>query len=167
MQTKTTYRNHRSKMALLLALMLILIVSAACSSNKDNENNAASDPGTNVETPAPDNEAEVEPTPEPTPDPTPEPETPTNNVTPPADDDAPVTLKPMSGEGRFVGIMDTHSVEIETADGPTAFQYEDAMTGTIEAIAEDAQVSFTYVEMTQQAGGEQVTQRWLQTIEEK
>ncbi|MFS0723439.1 hypothetical protein [Paenibacillus sp. 1P07SE] len=161
MKKKNSSYLHSPRMLLLLVLVILMAVTAACSNNTGN---TPADPG-NETVPSPDN-TPIDPAPEVEPEPELTPEEPTNAETPPAQEgDVPAEAETMAGEGTFVGIMDTHSIEIETVDGPTAFQYEDAMTEAINALEPDSQVQFEYYEETQDVGGEQVTQLWLVTIE--
>lgn len=159
MNNKKSY-VHSPRLVLIVALMLIMAITAACGNNAGN--NTPTDPGTNTPAPAPEpdnTETDL--------DPDPAPEEPAETNTPPAGNgNDTMEPTPMMDEGRFVGIMDTHSIEIETNEGPTAFQYEESMTEAINAIEPDAQVQFEYVEETQDVEGEQVTQLWLVSIEE-
>ena len=159
MKNKKSY-VHSPKLVLIVALMLVMAITAACGNN--NANNTPTDPGTNAPAPAPEpDNTNTDPEPEPAP------EEPAETETPPVGEgNDPNEPAAKMDEGRFVGIMDTHSIEIETADGPTAFQYDEAMTETINSIEPDAQVQFEYVEETQDVDGEQVTQLWLVSIEE-
>jgi len=48
------------------------------------------------------------------------------------------------GEGIFAGIIDSHSVEIETKEGYMAFQYASELTEDINKLNADATVKFSY-----------------------
>lgn len=80
---------------------------------------------------------------------------------------APKDAEAIQGEGTFVGLADTHTVEIETADGAESFQFEDSLTDTINSIEGDANVTFEYVEKKVEAGDQTITQLWLTKIEAK
>ncbi|UVI29571.1 hypothetical protein [Paenibacillus spongiae] len=58
--------------------------------------------------------------------------------------DAAKTAK--QGTGIYKGQMDSHSIEIETADGPTPFQLADGMEAVLEKLTEEDPVTFEYVE---------------------
>jgi hypothetical protein len=71
------------------------------------------------------------------------------------------------GEGSYVGQVDTHSVEIETDNGAVVFQIDDKITEQLAGIAENAPISYEYIEKEVDAGSEKVKQLWLTKIEAK
>jgi hypothetical protein len=54
--------------------------------------------------------------------------------------------KVIKGTGTYVGQIDGHSVEIETKEGPTAFEISAGMESTLENLNMDDPVVFEYVE---------------------
>ncbi|MBD2844299.1 hypothetical protein IDH44_03785 [Paenibacillus sp. IB182496] len=72
---------------------------------------------------------------------------------------------PIIAAGTYSGLVDGHTVEIVTPEGPTAFQYGDELADTLGELAQDDPVAITYTEKEVQAGDETVTQLWLTAIE--
>jgi len=52
------------------------------------------------------------------------------------------------GRGSYNGQMDPHTIEIQTADGPTAFQLEEGMEEALDDLELDESVIFEYYEKT-------------------
>ena len=50
------------------------------------------------------------------------------------------------GTGTYVGQIDSNSIEIETADGPTAFRLDEGMDQVISKLQGDESVSYEYWE---------------------
>lgn len=71
----------------------------------------------------------------------------------------------IQGTGTYNGQIDTHSIEIETADGPKAFQIDDTLSEAIAGLKEKEAVKFEYVEKKSGEGADAVTQLILKKIE--
>lgn len=156
-------KKNKTSRALIAGAILIavMLAAAACSNN----NNNGEQPSPSIEpTPV------VSATPEPTDN---------GGVTEPGeatpDEDGAATEEPvntaptdapsMKGEGVFVGLADTHTVEIETSGGAQSYQFEDSLSDAINAIQSNANVTFEYVEKKIEADGQSITQLWLTKIE--
>lgn len=50
----------------------------------------------------------------------------------------------MTGTGMYVGQADPHTIEIETSDGPVAFQLTDAARSDVDALSPGQQVTYQY-----------------------
>ncbi|EXX89675.1 hypothetical protein BG53_14515 [Paenibacillus darwinianus] len=83
-----------------------------------------------------------------------------NNST--ADSDASGIV--LEGTGTYTGQIDSHSVEIDTAEGPQAFQIDDKLAEVVSGLEMDAKVAFEYTEKEIDNGGEKVKQLWLADI---
>jgi len=70
-----------------------------------------------------------------------------------------------SGEGTFVGLSDSHSIEIETKDGPMPLQVTDELLAVVNELPSDSKVTFEYTEKEIEAGSE-FKQNWLKKIEQ-
>lgn len=70
-----------------------------------------------------------------------------------------------SGEGTFVGLSDSHSIEIETKDGAMPLQVTDELLAVVSELPSDAKVTFKYTEKEIEAGSD-VKQNWLEEIEQ-
>ncbi|BBH24779.1 hypothetical protein Back11_61240 [Paenibacillus baekrokdamisoli] len=91
--------------------------------------------------------------------------------TPPANDDKtepstkPTASAEKQGEGTYIGQADTNSIEIKTKEGTTSvFQVDDKMSEKVSQIADDAAVTFTYVEKEINDGSQKIKQLWLISI---
>ncbi|QAY66742.1 hypothetical protein [Paenibacillus protaetiae] len=147
-------------------LITVMLVSAACSDGSSNNNNAQGSPS-------------AEPTPVVSVEPTatdsgngisdPEPASPDNGTATNTETSAPATdvgkapadATPIQAEGTFVGLADTHTVEIDSAQGAQSYQFEDSLSDQVNAIDDDAKVKFEYVEKKT----DNVVQLWLTKIE--
>lgn len=77
-------------------------------------------------------------------------------------DSAPVVQQ---AEGIYNGQIDGHSVEIETANGPAAFQIEEQLAETVAALEPDTKIRYEFYEKEVDGGEESVKQLWLTKIE--
>ncbi|MNB87751.1 hypothetical protein D3C75_347550 [compost metagenome] len=59
---------------------------------------------------------------------------------------APVESAPISGSGVYNGQIDSHSVEIETKDGPVAFELGEGLENVPDTLNEEDKVVFEYVD---------------------
>ncbi|RXZ84742.1 hypothetical protein EBB07_01620 [Paenibacillaceae bacterium] len=175
----------KAKPRLMLALLLAVSLTTACGSNAsrtenvggspdltinentdlpNNENNANTPANDDTDSePAPDdNKQEHSPEGSPGDKPTNESE-PTDNEAKSPDQDNPAEMHEVfKGTGVFVGQADGHTIEIETADGPIAYQHEDTLAEAIASLDPDEKVNYEYIEKPLE--GEEV-QRWIVTIE--
>lgn len=71
--------------------------------------------------------------------------------------------KILKGTGVYVGQIDSHSVEIETKEGPTAFEITAGMESVLEKLNTDDAVVFEYVEKAVE-GDATVKQRVLSKL---
>jgi len=71
----------------------------------------------------------------------------------------------IQGTGTYNGQIDTHSIEIQTADGPKAFQIDDKLSETVAGLKEKDTIKFEYVEQKSGEGADAVTQLILKKIE--
>ncbi|WP_375102412.1 hypothetical protein ACDZ28_17905 [Paenibacillus sp. RS8] len=71
--------------------------------------------------------------------------------------------KVIKGTGVYVGQIDSHSVEIETKEGPTAFEITAGMESILEKLNTDDSVVFEYVEKAVE-GDATVKQRVLSKL---
>ena len=137
--------------AVLLAIML---TASACGSNNVNTPNNA-----NQETVAPSDGTSA-------PDATATPDSSNNNgVTEPGTAQPDATTDNGSGSGNsgssavktgtgtYTGQIDSHSIEIETDNGPMVFQVTDEFTDTLNNLESDADVKFEYTEKILESAG--------------
>jgi len=72
----------------------------------------------------------------------------------------------LQGEGVFVGIADSHSIEVETADGYLVFQYTDELSDAINKLNPDSKVKYSYT-VKKLDDGSGLEQNWLVSIKHK
>ena len=161
-------KRRRSKKAITAGavLLAVMLATSACSgANANQENKGNEQPGTTNEGPVvselPEDTGVIEPdvsAPEPTEEPTEEPAGNGGATEEPAD---PVKVN----EGTYSGLVDSHSIEIETAEGAIPLQITDELKSKLEALPEDAKVKFEYTEKAIE-GEADLKQNWLVKIEE-
>lgn len=163
---KTTKSKKKSTQMVTGAVLLaIMLTASACGSNNVNTPNNA-----NQETVAPSDETSV-------PDATATPDSSNNNgvtepgtaqpdATPDTGSDNSGNSAVKTGTGTYTGQIDSHSIEIETDNGPQVFQITDEFTDTLNNLESDADVKFEYTEKILESAGEKVTQFWLTQIDQ-
>jgi len=82
----------------------------------------------------------------------------TDKDKPNGNDDAAVK----TAEGTYSGMMDTHSIEVITSDGPMALQFTDELSDTLNKLEPDSKIKFEYTEKKIDAD---VTQFWLKKLD--
>ncbi|OMF38758.1 hypothetical protein BK133_00695 [Paenibacillus sp. FSL H8-0548] len=159
-----TSRKRKNKKAVTAgAVLLAVMLAASACGNSSNTNNAA--PGNDLqgtvdETPIvsqlPDESGVLEPdVSSPSPEPT------TDNGGAAEEPAASVKVN----EGTFSGLIDSHSIEVETAAGVIVLQVTDDQSGMVEALSDDAKIKFEYTEKAIE-GDASIKQNWLVKIEE-
>lgn len=68
-------------------------------------------------------------------------------------------------EGTFNGLIDSHSIEVETNAGVIVLQVTDEQSSTLDSLPDDAKVKFEYTEKAIE-GDASIKQNWLIKIEE-
>lgn len=94
----------------------------------------------------------------------------TDTATPPVEtaNPSPTTAPvPLTGTGSLTGLVDSHSVEIVTDNGPTVFQIDENVRGQVEEWDEGTQVRFEYVKEMVETEDGQVEQLRLTAIEKQ
>lgn len=70
-------------------------------------------------------------------------------------------------DGEFVGVSDTHTIEIKTEEGATSFQVSPEIVEKVTPWEEGTKVQFQYTEETVDVDGQQVKQRTITTIDKQ
>lgn len=158
----TSKRRRNKKAATAGAVLLAVMLAASACSGAKTTNTSNEQQGTVTEGPVvdqlPDESGVIEPdvsAPEPTAD--------TNNNSGNAEDTASDEVK--RGEGTFNGLMDSHSIEIETEAGAMPLQIAEELASTVENLPSDAKVAFEYTEKAIE-GETELKQYWLVKIEQ-
>ncbi|WP_424767145.1 hypothetical protein [Paenibacillus sp. sgz302251] len=153
-------RKSKKTVAAGVILLTVMLAASACGNTNNAANPGNEQPGTVTEGPVvdlPNKSGLIDPE-----VPAPEPTEDTNQN---GGEQEPVTNPVLSGEGTYIGLMDSHSIEIETADGPMPFQVTDDLMGALEALPENAKVKYEYTEKAIE-GETDMKQNWLSKIEE-
>lgn len=131
--------NKSKQLAAILMTAVLAVSLAACSNGGSNANNQPDNgSATNNEGTAPGN---------------------ASGVTEPAPADNPV----LQGSGTYNGAADSHTIEIETPEGPVAFQLGESIDpATLEELQENDPVTYEYQELSIE--GETTKQRVLTSI---
>jgi uncharacterized low-complexity protein len=157
----TSKRRRIKKAATAGAVLLaVMLAASACSGantkNTSNEPNGAVTEGPVVDK-LPEGSGVIEPdvsAPEPS-------AAGTNNSSGTEDPDADEVKR---GEGTFTGLIDSHSIEIETEAGAMAFQITEELASAIDNLPSDAEVAFEYTEKAIE-GETGLKQYWIVKIE--
>ncbi|KIL35891.1 hypothetical protein SD71_10925 [Cohnella kolymensis] len=70
-------------------------------------------------------------------------------------------------DGEFVGVSDTHTIEIKTEEGATSFQVSPEIVEKVTPWEEGTKVQFQFTEETLDVDGQQVKQRTITTIDKQ
>ncbi|WP_036719649.1 hypothetical protein [Paenibacillus harenae] len=153
-------RRRSTKAAATGAILLAVMLAASACSGTGNTTNQDNQQDTVNEGPVvdlPEQSGVIEPD-------VSSPES-TNGASNNSETKAPTNNLVLSGEGTFNGLMDTHSIEIETADGAIALQLTEELSQKMNSIPDDAHVKFEYTEKAVD-GDTELKQNWLVSIEE-
>jgi len=138
-------KRNRTSMTLSAALLALALVGTACSNN---DGNAESSPSPSASSSASASPSASAPTPTESADPA----------------DAPETI---SATGKYVGLQDSHSVEIETDEGPTGFQVTPEVAEKVDSWEENTPVKFQYKVEKLDTDAGQVEQKTIISIDKE
>jgi len=136
-------KHKKTALAMSAALLTLALMGTACSSNNNNANSSPSASPSSSASPS----ASV------TPD--------TENVSPPASPEL------ISATGKYVGLQDSHSIEIETEQGPEGFQVSPEVADKVDSWEGNTPVKFEYKVETLDVDGTKVEQKTIVTIEKE
>ncbi|ANY67956.1 hypothetical protein BBD42_16850 [Paenibacillus sp. BIHB 4019] len=159
-------KNNKTKKSSLMVtsslLVAIMLATAACSSNSNNAPAASSSPVATDEQPA-----TVSPTPEESAAPSPSDGgsvTEPGEASPESSTDTPTANPDLkTGEGVFNGLIDTHSIEVDTPSGTIVLQINDELLDVINSLPEKSKIKYQYVEKDLDG----FTQMWAEKIEKQ
>lgn len=129
-------------MTLGAALLALALMGTACSDNGDSGSSPSASPS-----------ASASPTASPTPD--------SETQTPPA------SPEQFEGTGKYVGLQDSHSVEIETDQGPAGFQVTPEIAEKIGSWEENTPVKFQYIVEKMEVDDGTVEQKTIVSIDQQ
>ncbi|WP_027087704.1 hypothetical protein [Cohnella panacarvi] len=139
-------KKRSTTLALSSAVLALMLITAACSNNDGNAN--------------PSNNANVTPSPSPT-------------VTASSETGGESSAEPSTapethpGEGEYVGLIDSHSIEVKLEDSTVAFQIGPEIAEKVDQWESGTLVTFTYSENKIDVNGETVTQYTIHSIDKQ
>ncbi len=133
-------KNNKTAVAMSVAVLTLVLMGTACSNN----NNAESSPSAS-------SSVSASPTASAAPG--------TETASPSASPEAQIST------GEYVGLQDTHTLEIKTENGPTAFQASPEIVEKVSPWDEGTKVKFQYTEVTLDVDGEKIKQLTIQVID--
>ncbi|MFD0671457.1 hypothetical protein [Cohnella sp. GCM10027633] len=140
-------KKNSSTLALSAALLALMLMTAACSDNDNGSNGTPSATPSVSASASPDAEA---------------------SPSAPASSDA--SANPSEAQeavGEYVGLIDSHSIEIKLEDSTVAFQVSPEIADKLDPWESDTPVKFTYTENTVDVNGEKVTQYTIESIDKQ
>ena len=139
-------KTNKTAIAMSIAVLTLALIGTACSNNANNANSSPSASSSVSASPSPSPSAS---------------EVIAETESP---DASPETL---SGTGEYVGLQDSHSVEITTEEGPTPFQVTPEIAEKVDPWEKGTPVKFQYTSETLDANGENVEQNIIISIEKR
>ncbi|WP_239614777.1 hypothetical protein [Cohnella mopanensis] len=138
-----TKKHSKTAMAMSVAVLTLVLMGTACSSNNSNSTPSASPSSSASSSPSSSGALETESA-----SPSAEPET-------------------ITDSGKYVGLQDSHSIEITTDKGSMAFQVSPEIAEKVDLWEEDTAVKFQYKTETLEANGEKIEQRTIVSIDKQ
>ena len=135
-------KRNRMTMTLGAALLALALVGTACSDNGNSGSSPSASPSASASPPA-----------SPTSD--------TENQSPPA------SPEQFEGTGNFVGLQDSHSVEIDTDQGPAGFQVSPEIVDKVGSWEENTPVKFQYIVEKMEGDAGTVEQKTIVSIDKQ
>ncbi len=136
-------KKRSTTLALSSAVLALTLLATACSNDNGNSNNANTSPSA---TPTVTASAETG-----------------------GESSAEASANPETHEavGEYVGLIDSHSIEVKMEDGTVAFQISPEIADKVDSWESDIPVKFTYSEDTIDVNGEKVSQYTIHTIDKQ
>lgn len=132
-------------MAMSVAVLTLVLMGTACSNNNSNSSPSAS-PSTSA-SPSPSSVSSEAPE--------------TASASPSAEPET------TTETGKYVGLQDSHSIEVTTDKGSMAFQVTPEIAEKVDLWEENTSVKFQYRTETIEANGEKIEQRTIISIDKQ
>ncbi|WP_373230172.1 hypothetical protein [Cohnella sp.] len=130
-------KNNKTAMVMSVAVLTLVLMGTACSNNNTDSSPSAS-PSLSA--------------------------SPSMSAAPETEGTAPVVHE---GTGIYVGQGDTHSIEIKTEAGPTAFQIPPEIGDKVSSWESGTAVKYQFTEEIVDSGGEKIKQPTIITIDKQ
>jgi hypothetical protein len=134
--------NNKTAMVMSVAVLTLVLMGTACSNNNNTEASATSSPSISASSSA---SAAPE----------------SASASPTGSPEAQIST------GEYGGQIDGHSIEIKTADGPTAFQISPEIGDKVSSWEPGTSVKYQFTEDTLDVDGKQVKQFTIITIDKQ
>ncbi|TVX98227.1 hypothetical protein [Cohnella terricola] len=136
-------KHKKTALAMSAALLTLALMGTACSSNNNNANTSPSA--------SPSSSA-----------------SPSASITPDSANETPdASPELISATGKYVGLQDSHAIEIETEQGSEGFQVSAEIADKVDSWEENTPVKFEYKVETIDANGSQIEQKTIITIDKE
>lgn len=126
-------KHNKTAMAMSAAVLTLVLMGTACSNNNQVVNSTPSASSTVSASPTASGNPDAE------------------TASPSASPEL------LTGTGEYVGLQDSHTIEITTEEGPAAFQVSPEIAEKIGGWEDGTPVKFQYTSLVLDAGGEQNT----------
>lgn len=136
-------KKSSTTLALSSAVLALMLITAACSNDNGNSNNANATPSASP--------------------------TVTASAETGGESSAEASANPETHEavGEYVGLIDSHSIEVKMEDGTVAFQISPEIAEKVDSWESDIPVKFSYSENTIDVNGEKVSQYTIHSIDKQ
>lgn len=138
-------KHNKPAMAMSVAVLTLVLMGTACSSN--NNNSVPSSSPSLSASPSPSSSASVAPE--------------TESASPSA------SAETLSGSGKYVGLQDSHAIEITTDKGPAGFQVSPEIAEKVDSWEEGTPVKFQYTSEKLEVNGEKIDQNTIVSIDKQ
>ncbi|MFC4601014.1 hypothetical protein [Cohnella hongkongensis] len=135
-------KRNQMTMTLGAALLALALVGTACSDNGNSSSSPSASPSASA--------------------------SPTSSATPDSENQNPEGApEQIEATGKYVGLQDSHSIEIETAEGPMGFQVGPEIVEKVGDWEENTPVKFQYIVEKMDGGEEAVEQKTIVSIDKE
>ncbi|MCD9024043.1 hypothetical protein [Cohnella silvisoli] len=135
-------KNNKTAMVMSVAVLTLVLMGTACSNNNNSDASPSASPSVSA-SPSASSAPETE------------------SASPSASPEV------QNSTGEYNGLQDTHSLEIQTADGPTAFQISPEIADKVEPWKEGTKVKFQFTEEMLDVDGKEVKQLTIVSIDKE
>jgi hypothetical protein len=133
-------KNNKTAMVMSIAVLTLVLMGTACSNNNNSDSSPSASALATI--------------------------SPSGGVAPETGSASPTgAVDAQNATGEYVGLQDTHTLEIITGNGPTAFQISPEIATQVDPWEEGTKVKFQFTEEILDVDGKQVKQLTLVSID--
>jgi ABC-type oligopeptide transport system substrate-binding subunit len=124
-------KNNKTAMVMSIAVLTLVLMGTACSNNNNSDSSPSASASATV--------------------------SPSGGIAPETGNPSPTSAaETQNATGDYVGLQDTHTLEIKTGNGPTAFQISPEIASKVDPWEEGTKVKFQFIEETMNVDGKDV-----------